>query len=61
MGNLVAVTWGCHGSWTGRHSTTSELVFGEDQLLWPRVDCTSGTNELIGEDLSVIIILDASQ
>ena len=27
VGNLVVVTWGCHGSCTGRHSTsTSEPI-----------------------------------
>ena len=27
MGNLIVVTWGCQGSWDGRHSTgTSKLV-----------------------------------
>ena len=27
VGNLVVVTWGCHGRWTGRRSTdTSEPI-----------------------------------
>ena len=35
--------------------------FGEDQFLLPLADCIPGTSELIGEDLNVIIRLDASQ
>ena len=34
---------------------------GEDQLLLPWAGCSTGTNELIGEDLSAIINLDAGQ
>ena len=35
--------------------------FGEDQLPLPWADCSTGTSELIGEDLSAIISLDAGQ
>ena len=34
---------------------------GEDQLLLPWADCSTGTNELIGEDLSAVISLDAGR
>ena len=34
---------------------------GEDQLLLLWADCSTGTNELIGEDLFAVISLDAGR
>ena len=58
VGNLVmmlelpwALAW--HGA-----ALVPMSQFGEDQLLLPWVDYSSGTNELIGEDLLVIIRIE---
>ena len=61
-GKSGSVPWGCHGSWFGivqRWYQVSQLS--------ARTSCCAlgglhpGTNELIGEDLGVVISLDANQ
>ena len=60
MENLVIFTWGCHGRWNGRHSTsTNELVWERTSYCCQGRNCVPGTSELIGEDLGIIISLVA--
>ena len=60
-GNFGSVPWGCHGHWLGTGVALVPACHRQGPVLLPWADLQSGTNELIGEDPSVIISLDASQ
>ena len=52
---ILALAWGCHGYWLGTGVALVPACHRQGPVLLPWADCRSGTNELIGEDPSVII------
>ena len=61
MWEILALAWGCHGRWLAQVQVgTSELVSARTNPV-ALGGLQPGTNELIGEDLGVIIRLDADQ
>ena len=60
-GNFGSVFWGCRGHWLGIGVALVLACHRQGPVLLPWVIYRLGTNELIGEDPSVIISLDANQ